>query len=95
MKSRNEEEWDCDFGPLRALDSQWQLWWAWHPVKVRVVTRTVRFENEPGRPHAELVHYEWRWLTTVARQRCLGLDGIDGAVTWAWRYASSHKAVTQ
>lgn len=52
----------------------WEVWFAWFPVKIGVITRQEVI-------HDELIvegHTRWRWLTTVSRR-------LNGSAPRSWR----------
>lgn len=91
-----------DFGasppwPSRLGYTPWEVWYAWHPVKVRIVVHRAELHDA----RMEVAEYQWRWLVNVARRRRLGIRRLsemyykwEGAPC-SWEYAPAAVAVTE
>lgn len=71
---------------------KWELWYAWHPVRVGVTTEAT-WPTLNGAVQGQVTLYHWAWFTLIARQKVRRADLLGN--WWIYRYALAHKAVTQ
>lgn len=71
--------------PYRSPATKWEVWFAWHPVKVEVFRKSTFLHDQVDTE----IRYERRWLCNVSRRMTYHWGSGD------YEYAPAYMALTQ
>lgn len=63
----------------------WHLWFAWHPVRVRLLSSNPTF-SEHRHVATTIIKTRWVWLEKVWRKKKMELPDIDGGIYVWWTH---------